>query len=166
LPKSSTPRARQPADADAGDLPAARAEAFDARAQRLAGLGGAQDVVALEQPLDRRLADGEEAEDQRAVRNRLVAGPGRQRRYQAVPPSVPGGCIMRWFYILIFVLLVAAIAIFAIQNLQTVIVRFLNFAIEAPMALVVIGVYVLGMITGSSLLAALRRSWEHARRHH
>jgi hypothetical protein len=41
---------------------------------RWAGLRGAQHVLAFEKPFDLRLADGEQAEDQRAMRNRLVAG--------------------------------------------------------------------------------------------
>ena len=70
---------------------------------------------------------------------------------------------MRWFYIVVFVLFVLTIAMFALQNLQSVTVSFLDFSLQAPMALVTVAVYVLGMLTGSSLLAALRRSWEAAR---
>ncbi len=44
------------------------------RAERLAGLARPQDVVALEQALDHRLAAGQEAEDEGAMGNRLVAG--------------------------------------------------------------------------------------------
>eukprot|EP01036_Dinobryon_divergens_P047024 gene47024-62968_t len=46
----------------------------DGRAQRAGGRGGAHDVLALEQPRHCRLADREQAEDHRPVRDGLVAG--------------------------------------------------------------------------------------------
>ena len=58
-------------------------------AKRRAGGGGAQNVVAFEQALDFGLADAEKAENQGAVRNRLVArrlAPGRAM----APPPAPG----------------------------------------------------------------------------
>jgi len=70
---------------------------------------------------------------------------------------------MRIFNLIVFVVLVGVIVIFAFQNMQGVTVRFLDFAIDAPMAAVVIAVYVLGMLTGSSLIGAIRRSWEKSR---
>ena len=75
LPKSSTPAGSdEAADAGAADAPAAGRLARDVGSERPAGRGGAQDVVALEQALDPGLADGEEPEDERPVRDRLVAG--------------------------------------------------------------------------------------------
>jgi uncharacterized integral membrane protein len=70
---------------------------------------------------------------------------------------------MRTLYLLVFIVLVAAILVFAFQNLSAVTVTFLGFSISAPMAAVVIAVYILGMLTGSSLFGALRKSWAQAR---
>jgi uncharacterized integral membrane protein len=70
---------------------------------------------------------------------------------------------MRWFYILVFVVFVLVVLIFAFQNLQVVTVTFVGFSVQAPIALVAVAVYILGMLTGSSLLAALRRSWAATR---
>lgn len=70
---------------------------------------------------------------------------------------------MRIVNLVIFVVLVGTILVFAFQNLQSVTVSFLEFTMAAPMAAVVIAVYVLGMLTGSSLVAAIRRSWERSR---
>jgi lipopolysaccharide assembly protein A len=67
---------------------------------------------------------------------------------------------MRWLNIIIVVLFALATAIFALQNLQTVTLGFLGFSIGAPLALLVVVVYVLGMVTGGSLFALLRRSIE------
>ena len=72
---------------------------------------------------------------------------------------------MRELHIGIIGLFAVAIAIFAFQNLQLVTVSFLGLSLRAPLALVAIVVYLLGMVTGSSLLSVLRRSVEEARRH-
>jgi uncharacterized integral membrane protein len=69
---------------------------------------------------------------------------------------------MRWFNIIIVVLFALATAIFAFQNLQTVTLAFLGFSIGAPLALLVVVIYVLGMVTGGSLFALLRKSIERS----
>ena len=71
---------------------------------------------------------------------------------------------MRWIYLAIVVVFVAAILIFVLQNTQSVDVSFLSLAISAPLALVVFVVYVLGAATGSSLYGLLRRSVQGSRR--
>lgn len=70
---------------------------------------------------------------------------------------------MRWIHLAIVVLFLAAIVIFSIQNLQVVTMAFLGFSVRAPVALLTIGVYLLGAITGGSLFALLRRSMQGAR---
>ena len=70
---------------------------------------------------------------------------------------------MRWVHLAIVILFVAAILIFAIQNHETVTMTFLGFSVRAPIAVLTIGVYVLGAITGSSLFALIRRSVKGAR---
>jgi uncharacterized integral membrane protein len=67
---------------------------------------------------------------------------------------------MRWIHIIIVVLFVAAIAVFALQNLGAVTMSFLGFSVRAPLAVMVAVVYVLGMVTGGSLFSLLRRSIE------
>jgi lipopolysaccharide assembly protein A len=65
---------------------------------------------------------------------------------------------MRWIYLAIIVLFVAAIIIFAVQNLAAVTMSFLGFSVRAPVALMAAIVYVIGAITGGSLFALLRKS--------
>jgi putative membrane protein len=65
---------------------------------------------------------------------------------------------MRWLYLTVIVVFVAAIVLFAIQNLGMVTMSFLGFSVRAPLAVVAVIVYVLGTITGGSLFAWLRRS--------
>ena len=68
----------QAADADAVNAPHAVIAALNFSAQGAQRPDRAHHVVALEQPGDRRLADGERAEHQRPVRDRLVAGDAGQ----------------------------------------------------------------------------------------
>jgi lipopolysaccharide assembly protein A len=70
---------------------------------------------------------------------------------------------MRWVHLTVVILFVAAMVIFAIQNHQTVTMTFPGFSVRAPIALLTIGVYILGAITGGSLFALLRRSMRGAR---
>jgi lipopolysaccharide assembly protein A len=65
---------------------------------------------------------------------------------------------MRWFYLAIVIVFVAATLIFVLQNFDLVTMAFLGLRIRAPLALLVAIVYVLGAITGGSLFALLRYS--------
>ena len=71
---------------------------------------------------------------------------------------------MRWVYLAVVVVFVAAAVVFSLQNTQMVSVSFLASAIGAPLAVVVFVVYVLGAATGGSLYALLRRSIRASRR--
>jgi putative membrane protein len=71
---------------------------------------------------------------------------------------------MRWIHLIIIGLFLAVILIFAAQNFESVTMTFLGVSASAPLALLVIIIYVLGMVTGGSLLALLRRSLQGARR--
>lgn len=62
----------------------------------------------------------------------------------------------RYVNIALIVLLTAAILLFKFQNLDTVTVSFLNMSATLPVSLLVIGIYVLGMISGGAVLALVR----------
>ena len=70
---------------------------------------------------------------------------------------------MRWLHLTVIILFAAATLIFALQNLEIVTMAFLGFSVRAPLALLVAVVYVLGMVTGGSLWALLRRSLQGSR---
>ena len=70
---------------------------------------------------------------------------------------------MRWVYLAIIIVFVAAIVVFAVQNTGSADVTFLSFAVSAPVALIVAVAYVLGAATGGSLYAVLRRSVQGSR---
>jgi lipopolysaccharide assembly protein A len=71
---------------------------------------------------------------------------------------------MRWFYLAVIVLFVAATIIFALQNFEIVTISFLGSNLRVPLALLVAVVYLLGAATGGSLFALLRRSYQGSRR--
>jgi lipopolysaccharide assembly protein A len=71
---------------------------------------------------------------------------------------------VRWFYLAIVVVFVAALIIFVFQNTQSVDVSFLAFGATLPLAVLVFIVYVLGAMSGGSLYALLRRSLAGSRR--
>lgn len=63
---------------------------------------------------------------------------------------------MRWVYLIIIIVFIAAIVLFAVQNVQLTTMSFLGFSIRAPLSLLAAVVYVLGALTGGSLYALLR----------
>ncbi|MBR0717478.1 hypothetical protein [Bradyrhizobium liaoningense] len=71
---------------------------------------------------------------------------------------------MRWVYLAIIILFAIAIVVFAMQNLETVTMSFLGVNISLPLAVQTIVVYLLGAVTGGSLFALLRRSYEGSKR--
>jgi lipopolysaccharide assembly protein A len=78
--------------------------------------------------------------------------------------SVSREARLRWLYLAIVVVLLAAAVVFSAQNTQSVTVAFLTTAASAPLAIVVFVVYVLGAVTGGSLYALLRKSVQGSRR--
>jgi putative membrane protein len=70
---------------------------------------------------------------------------------------------MRWVYLAVIILFVAATMIFALQNFEAVTMSFLGSSARVPLALLVAVTYLLGAATGGSLFALLRRSFEGSR---
>ena len=71
---------------------------------------------------------------------------------------------MRWLYLAIVVVFVAALIIFVFQNTESVGISFLALGVTLPLAVLVCVVYVLGALSGGSLYALLRRSVAGSRR--
>jgi len=66
---------------------------------------------------------------------------------------------MRWLHLAVVVIFAAAILIFIGQNLEMVTMSFLGFNARTPLAVLAALAYVLGMATGGSLWALLKRSF-------
>jgi lipopolysaccharide assembly protein A len=71
---------------------------------------------------------------------------------------------MRWIYLALIILFAVATFLFAAQNLEVTTMSFLRFQVRAPLALLTIVAYLLGAVTGGSLLALLRRSFAGSKR--
>lgn len=65
---------------------------------------------------------------------------------------------MRYLYMALIAILVAAIVLFKFQNLESVTVSLFSASITLPVSVLVLLIYVFGMLTGGLLLALLR-SW-------
>ena len=65
---------------------------------------------------------------------------------------------MRFIQAVIFLVLLGVIIIFAVQNSQIVTVQFLNWSVNSPIALLSVGVYLLGMLSGWTVVGFMGRS--------
>ncbi len=65
---------------------------------------------------------------------------------------------MRFLQAMILIVFLAAVAAFALQNNDVISVRFLAWRFSAPLALVIVGVYLLGMVSGGAVFGFIRRS--------
>lgn len=63
---------------------------------------------------------------------------------------------MRYFYIGLIIVFASIVALFKIQNLEVVTVSLLSMSLSMPTSMLVGLIYVLGMLTGGFVLAALR----------
>jgi uncharacterized integral membrane protein len=70
---------------------------------------------------------------------------------------------MRWVYLTVVVVFVVVLLIFVIQNIGTVTMAFLGLRLRAPLSIVAAIMYVLGAVTGGSLYALLRKSFQASR---
>jgi uncharacterized integral membrane protein len=95
-----------------------------------------------------------------------------ERRHPQRPHAWPERAIqrdiartqMRWFYMAVVAALAAATLIFAVQNLGPVTISFLGMSMSAPLALLVIVIYLLGMATGGGAWALMRWALEGSKR--
>ncbi|HEY8503569.1 MAG TPA: LapA family protein [Gemmataceae bacterium] len=69
---------------------------------------------------------------------------------------------MRTVYLILFVLFVAAVIVFIVQNNEPSTIRFFGASATASQALIVVVSYVLGMLSGWSVYGFLRRSFSRA----
>jgi len=71
---------------------------------------------------------------------------------------------VRWVYLAIVIIFLAALIIFVFQNTASVSMAFLTFGVTLPLAVLAFIFYVLGALTGGSLYALLRGSVAGSRR--
>ena len=65
---------------------------------------------------------------------------------------------MRFFQATLLLVFLLSVAAFALQNNGLVSVSFLAWKLSAPMSVLIVGVYLLGMISGGAVFGFVRRS--------
>jgi putative membrane protein len=71
---------------------------------------------------------------------------------------------MRWVHLAVIILFATATIVFAAQNLEIVSVSFLRIRAQIPLAFLIALMYLLGAVSGGSVLALVRWSIEGAKR--
>ena len=71
--------------------------------------------------------------------------------------GIPGAPAVRTFYAIVLLMLLAVVLVFAVENQQAVSVRFLNWSMSTSKALLVVGAYVLGMMSGATVVGLFNR---------
>ncbi|MFG6178385.1 lipopolysaccharide assembly protein LapA domain-containing protein [Halomonas sp. THAF12] len=66
---------------------------------------------------------------------------------------------MERFWLGVKVVLLALVMILIAQNLNPVEVRLLTWSVSMPLALLIAALYLLGMVSGRSLMSLVRRLW-------
>jgi putative membrane protein len=66
---------------------------------------------------------------------------------------------MKVVFFLVLAAFTGAVTIFAVQNGEEIAVRFLNQSVTLPVSLLVGGAYVLGMLSGWTVVGLVRRSF-------
>ena len=72
---------------------------------------------------------------------------------------------MRVIQAILFLLFLGAIGLFAVQNREVITVGFWDWKVNGSVALLAIGAYVLGMLSGWTVVAFVRRSLRKVREH-
>jgi putative membrane protein len=65
---------------------------------------------------------------------------------------------VRLVYLLILLVVVLALAVFAVQNSEAVSIQYLGQSVTTPMSLLIAVVYLLGMLSGWTVVGFLKRS--------
>ncbi|MDR5906144.1 lipopolysaccharide assembly protein LapA domain-containing protein [Franzmannia qiaohouensis] len=60
-------------------------------------------------------------------------------------------------YLILKILITLIVMVLFVQNIRVVEVNFLAWSLSLPLALLLVVVYVLGMVSGKSLMALVRR---------
>jgi putative membrane protein len=79
------------------------------------------------------------------------------------PVLLPLGEPMRYLLAAVLLAFLSAIVVFALQNTESVTVRFLNWSVTLPFALLAIIIYLAGMLSGWGVVSFVRRSIRRVR---
>jgi uncharacterized integral membrane protein len=69
---------------------------------------------------------------------------------------------MRWVYLVLLLVIVTITVVFIAQNREDETVKFFNQRITAPLSIYFVAVYFLGMWSGGTVVAFVKRVYQHA----
>ena len=69
---------------------------------------------------------------------------------------------MRWIYLALLLVVVTVFVVFIAQNHDNETVTFFNQRITAPLSLMFVAVYFLGMWSGGTVVGFIKRAYQHA----
>jgi len=69
---------------------------------------------------------------------------------------------MRWFYLALLLVIVTMIGVFVVQNHEAQTVTLFNRQITAPLSLIFVALYFLGMWSGGTVVGFVKRAYQHA----
>ena len=69
---------------------------------------------------------------------------------------------MRWVYLVLLLVIVTIIVFFVVENRENQTVTFFNQRFTAPLSLFFVAVYFLGMWSGGTVVAFVKRAYRHA----
>jgi len=72
---------------------------------------------------------------------------------------------MRFVYGLILLIVLAAIAVFVLQNNEPIAVRYFDLSISSTLAALIAVVYLLGMVSGWTVVGFMKRSLQRVTQH-
>jgi uncharacterized integral membrane protein len=71
---------------------------------------------------------------------------------------VPRRTVVRVIQAILFLAFLGAVGLFAVQNTRGITVDFWTWELSAPVAIVIVAVYFIGMLSGWTVVAFVRRS--------
>jgi uncharacterized integral membrane protein len=72
---------------------------------------------------------------------------------------------MRWVYLILLLVIVTVIVVFIVENRKDETVWLFNQKIDAPLSLIFVAVYFLGMWSGGTVVGFVKRAYQHATEH-
>jgi uncharacterized integral membrane protein len=69
---------------------------------------------------------------------------------------------MRWVYLVLLLVIVTIIVVFIAQNREDETVTFFNQTFTAPLSILFVVVYFLGMWSGGTVVGFFKRAYRHA----
>jgi hypothetical protein len=69
---------------------------------------------------------------------------------------------MRWVYLVLLLVIVTATVVFIAENRENETVLFFNQRITAPLSAFFVAMYFLGMWSGGTVVAFVKRAYHHA----